>query len=54
MYDAIIYIFNQGLQDYVTPLQDLTTELRQAIDSGKQLTGAYLRSNFLMSHSQWC
>lgn len=39
MYDAIIYIYNQGLRDYVSPLQDLCNELREALDSKKQLSG---------------
>jgi len=39
MYDAIIYISNQGMQDYITPLLDLTQVLRDAINSGKQLSG---------------
>ena len=39
MYDAIIYIYNQGLKDFVTPLLELIAVLREAIDSGKQLSG---------------
>ena len=39
MYDGIIYIYNQGLQDFVTPLLELITVLRDAINSGKQLLG---------------
>lgn len=41
MYDGIIYIYNQGLQDFVTPLLELITVLRDAIKSGKQLSGVY-------------
>lgn len=40
MYDSIIYIYNKGLQDYVAPLEDLTTELQHAINAGKQLSGS--------------
>lgn len=35
LYDAIIYIYNQGMYDYVTPLEELMTELQSAMNSGK-------------------
>jgi hypothetical protein len=39
LYDAIIYVYNQGMMDYTTPLEDLLIVLRSAVDTGKQLTG---------------
>jgi len=34
LYDAIIYIYNQGMKDYITPLEELMTELNSAISAG--------------------
>ena len=33
LYDAIIYIFNNGLLDYVTPVEELMTVLADAVRS---------------------
>lgn len=46
MYDAIIYIYNQGLRDYKTPLLELIGVLREALNSKKQLTRKYLIVTF--------
>ncbi|XP_067930193.1 vacuolar protein sorting-associated protein 8 homolog [Watersipora subatra] len=43
MYDAIIYIYNQGLQDYISPLLELIAVLREAIASGKQLSDIHVK-----------
>ena len=39
LYDAIIYVYNKGMFDYVTPLEELLSTLKAAVDTGKQLTG---------------
>ena len=39
LYDAILYIYNRGMLDYTTPLEELLLKLRIALKSGKQLTG---------------
>lgn len=36
LYDAIIYIYNQGMQDYITPLEELMTELQAAVSTGAE------------------
>ncbi|XP_078620345.1 vacuolar protein sorting-associated protein 8 homolog isoform X1 [Branchiostoma floridae x Branchiostoma japonicum] len=38
LYDALIYIYNKGMQDYITPLEELLRVLQSAIKSNKQLT----------------
>ncbi|XP_049808749.1 vacuolar protein sorting-associated protein 8 homolog [Schistocerca nitens] len=38
LYNAIIYIHNKALMDYVTPLQELMPILQAALSTGKQLT----------------
>lgn len=40
LYDAIIYVYNKGMHDYVTPLEELLSTLKAAVDTGKQLTGS--------------
>ena len=44
LYDLIIYIYNKGLHDYITPLQSLLTLLRGALD----LESEKLNDHFLM------
>ena len=39
LYDAILYIYNQGMADYTTPLEELLSLLAAALSTGKQLTG---------------
>lgn len=34
LYDAIIYVFNHGMLDYVSPFEELMTELQSALDAG--------------------
>ena len=41
LYDAILYIYNRGMLDYTTPLEELLAVLRQAVNTGKQLTGKF-------------
>lgn len=38
LYDAIIHLYTKGMQDYVSPLQELLQVLQSAIAAGKQLT----------------
>ncbi|KAK8727977.1 hypothetical protein OTU49_009327 [Cherax quadricarinatus] len=38
LYDAIFYIYTHGMRDFVTPLEELTTVLCNALDSGNALT----------------
>ncbi|XP_042868274.1 vacuolar protein sorting-associated protein 8 homolog [Penaeus japonicus] len=38
LYDAIFYIYTHGMRDFVTPLEELSTVLSNAMDSGKGLT----------------
>ncbi|XP_063851088.1 vacuolar protein sorting-associated protein 8 homolog isoform X1 [Scylla paramamosain] len=37
LYDAIFYIYTRGMGDFVTPLEELVTELRGALDGGQPL-----------------
>lgn len=39
LYDAMIYVYNRGLNDYTTPLKELLTLLTSAITSLKNRTG---------------
>ena len=43
LYDAILYIYNKGLQDFTTPLEELLVMLRAAVNTGKQLTEQQIR-----------
>lgn len=38
LYDAIFYIYTRGMRDFVSPLEELVTVLRNAMDSGNALT----------------
>lgn len=35
LYDAILYIYNRGMQDYVTPFEELMTVLQSALAIGE-------------------
>ena len=37
LYDAIIYIYNNGLQDFVAPVEELMTILAEALKSQDQV-----------------
>ncbi|XP_072048156.1 LOW QUALITY PROTEIN: vacuolar protein sorting-associated protein 8 homolog [Amphiura filiformis] len=43
LYDAIIYIHTKGMNDYVTPLEELFSLLSAAVMSGKQLTDQQIK-----------
>jgi len=38
LHDAVLYVYNRGMSDYVTPLVQLLAILKSAVDSGSQLT----------------
>ena len=38
LYDAIIYIYNNGMLDYVTPAEELLTVLMNAMDASNEPT----------------
>ena len=43
LYDAILHVYNRGMQDYITPLQELLSLLSDAVNSGKQLDEKQVR-----------
>ncbi|XP_052234778.1 vacuolar protein sorting-associated protein 8 homolog isoform X2 [Dreissena polymorpha] len=43
LYDAILYVYNKGMLDYITPLEELLSTLRAAVDTGKQLSDQQIR-----------
>ena len=43
LYDAIIYVYNKGMFDYTTPLEELLGILQQAVRTGIQLTDEQIR-----------
>ncbi|KAJ8019457.1 Vacuolar protein sorting-associated protein 8-like [Holothuria leucospilota] len=43
LYDAIIYVYNKGMNDYVTPLEELIQLLRAALSTGNQLSDNQVR-----------
>ena len=38
LYDAILHVYNRGMKDYTTPLEELLALLTRAVTSGKQLS----------------
>ena len=38
LYDAVLYVYNRGMSDYVSPLEQLLAILRTAIDSDSELS----------------
>lgn len=42
LYDAMIYVYNRGFNDYTTPLLELLLQLRAAMKKGKALPGLYV------------
>lgn len=43
MYDSIIYIYNNGMENFTTPLHELLAILTKAVDTGKQLSDQQIR-----------
>ncbi|XP_033629373.1 vacuolar protein sorting-associated protein 8 homolog [Asterias rubens] len=55
LYDAIIYVYNKGMNDHITPLEDLLQVLGQAVTSGKQLTDQQIKlGNKLLVYISCC
>ncbi|XP_064646589.1 vacuolar protein sorting-associated protein 8 homolog isoform X2 [Lineus longissimus] len=55
LYDAIIYVYNKGMQDYTTPLEELLRILRMALSVGKQLSDDQIRlGNKLLVYISCC
>ena len=42
LYDAMIHVYNRGLNDYTTPLLELLLQLRAALKKGKPLPGVHV------------
>lgn len=42
LYDAMIHVYNNGMQDYTTPLLELLLQLRGNIKKGKPVPGTEL------------
>ncbi|KAK6181620.1 hypothetical protein SNE40_009442 [Patella caerulea] len=55
LYDAIIYVYNKGMYDFCTPLEDLITLLSNAISTGKRLTNEQIKlGNKLLVYISCC
>lgn len=55
LYDGILYIYNKGMNDYITPLEELLGILHKAVSSGKQLTdGQIILGNKLLVYISCC
>ncbi len=62
LYDAILYIYNKGMQDYITPLEELLALLNSAVETGQALTDdqiklgnkllVYIRYNVQLVHTE--
>jgi hypothetical protein len=57
LYDAMFYVYNNGLHDYITPLLELLLQLRVAMKRDKTLSGQSLcdvlhHYSFLPEHYQ--
>ncbi|GAB1606858.1 vacuolar protein sorting-associated protein 8 homolog isoform X3 [Argonauta hians] len=55
LYDAILYVYNKGMKDYTTPLEELLVVLEAAINTGKQLTDDQIKlGNKLLVYISYC
>ncbi|XP_013387109.1 vacuolar protein sorting-associated protein 8 homolog isoform X2 [Lingula anatina] len=55
LYDAILYVYNHGMREFVTPLEELLRILRAAVSTGKQLTNDEIRlGNKLLVYISCC
>ncbi|XP_059149378.1 vacuolar protein sorting-associated protein 8 homolog [Physella acuta] len=55
LYDAIIYVFNKGMSDYTSPLEQLLVQLGSALATGKQLTDVHIKlGNKLLVYISCC
>jgi len=39
LFDAIFYVYNRGMHDYTTPLEDLINVLKNTVQSGQLVLG---------------
>ncbi|GFO47915.1 vacuolar protein sorting-associated protein 8-like protein [Plakobranchus ocellatus] len=55
LYDAIIYVYNRGMSDFTTPLEQLLSQLGEALSTGKQLTDVHIKlGNKLLVYISCC
>ncbi|ESO93558.1 hypothetical protein LOTGIDRAFT_215952 [Lottia gigantea] len=55
LYDAIIYVYNQGMLDYATPLEELLMLLSEAVSAGKPLSNDQIKlGNKLLVYISCC
>uniref|UniRef100_A0A2L2YDL3 Vacuolar protein sorting-associated protein 8-like protein n=1 Tax=Parasteatoda tepidariorum TaxID=114398 RepID=A0A2L2YDL3_PARTP len=55
LFDAIIYVYNKGMLDYVTPFEELMINLQKAVKRGKQLTDDQIKlGNKLLVYISCC
>ncbi|GFR94592.1 vacuolar protein sorting-associated protein 8-like protein, partial [Elysia marginata] len=55
LYDAIIYVYNRGMGDFTTPLEQLLGQLGGALSTGKQLTDVHIKlGNKLLVYISCC
>ena len=41
LFDAMIHVYNRGLNDYTTPLLELLLQLRAVVKRGKSIPGIH-------------
>ena len=49
LFDAMIHVYNAGLDDYITPLIELLLQLRAALKKGKPVPGVCYFSIIIIS-----
>ncbi|XP_013089193.2 vacuolar protein sorting-associated protein 8 homolog [Biomphalaria glabrata] len=55
LYDAIIYVYNKGMNDFTSPLEQLLAQLGSALATGKQLTDVHIKlGNKLLVYISCC
>lgn len=55
LYDAIIYVYNHAMNDYITPFEELMVILQKAVTKGKQLTDDQIKlGNKLLVYISCC
>ncbi|XP_035826479.1 vacuolar protein sorting-associated protein 8 homolog isoform X2 [Aplysia californica] len=55
LYDAIIYVYNKGMADFTTPLEQLLVQLGSALSTGKQLNDVNIKlGNKLLVYISCC
>ncbi|CAL1539613.1 unnamed protein product [Lymnaea stagnalis] len=55
LYDAIIYVYNKGMLDFTSPLEQLLVQLGAALATGKQLTDVHIKlGNKLLVYISCC